>query len=92
MTQEGSYIKSKEGKIEVRQANPQKTMEVLQFIASSISREPLICCCIVMLMERWRKNRILTTNEDPRQDLTQYSWEDMLALEVDKDRQIPGFS
>lgn len=87
MTQEKSeHVKSKEGKIEIRQANPQKTMEVLQFIASSISREPLICFCIVMLMVRWRKNRILTTNEDPRQDLMLYSWEDMLALEVDEHR------
>lgn len=81
-----SNFKSKEGKIKVRQANPQKTMEVLQFIASSILRGSLMHFCIVMLMVRWRKNRILTTNEDSRQKLMQYSWEEMLALEVDKDR------
>lgn len=67
-------------------------MEVLQFIASSVLREPFLCFCIVMLMVRWRKTRILTTDEDPRQDLMLHSREDMLALEVDRDRQIPGFS
>ena len=81
-----SNVKSKEGKIEVQQANPQKTMEALQLIASSILRESLMHFCIVMLMVRWRKNGILTTNEDSRQKLMQYSWEEMLALEVDKDK------